>query len=72
MNKRIVILHNKATGEETPFPSVARLVHEAGNESISISTGALYNALSKNRGWYENKNVRVFYKKTEIQPETWE
>ncbi len=72
MNKRIVILHNKATGEETPFPNVATLVRKTGDESIGIGIGALYNALSKNGGWYENQRVRIYYKKTDIKPQTWE
>ena len=72
MNKRIIILHDKATGEETPFPSVARLVRKVGKESIGIGEGALYNALCKNKGWYENAKVRVYYKRTEIEPKTWE
>lgn len=72
MSKRLVILHDKASGEETPFPSVATLVRKMGEESIGIGEGALYNALSKNGGWYENKNIRVFYKITDITPKAWD
>ena len=72
MNKKIAILHNKATGEETPFPSVAKLVRKTSEEIIGIGAGALYNALCKNGGWYENQKVRIYYKKIEIKPTTWE
>ncbi len=72
MTKRIVILHDKATGEETPFPSVAKLVRKAGDGFIGIGIGALYNALCTNGGWYENDKVRVYYKKIGITPRTWE
>lgn len=72
MNRRIVILHNKETGEETPFPTVARLIRKTDKESIGIGPGALYNALSQNDGWYENKKIRIYYKRIETKPETWE
>jgi hypothetical protein len=70
--KKIVILHNKQTGEETPFPTVARLIRETDKELLGIGKGALWNALSRNGGIYENMKVRVFYKHIEAEPKTWE
>jgi len=72
MNNRIVTLMNKATGEETPFPSVATLVRKVGEQSIGICIGALYNALSKGQGTYENRRVIIKYKTINITPQVWE
>lgn len=71
MSKRIVILHDKTTNQDESFLTVSRLVRQAPKEMIGIGRGALYNALSK-KGWYENKKVRIYYKKVDIQPEIWE
>ena len=70
--KKIVILYNKHTGEETPFSSVSRLVRETSKEILGIGLGALYNALSQNNGEYENARVKVCYKHIETKPKVWE
>ena len=70
--KKIVILKNKQTGEETPFPTVASLVRQTDKALLGIGKGALWNALSRNNGHYENQRVAVDYRYVEPNPQTWE
>ncbi len=70
--KKIVILKNKQTGEETPFPSVANLVRQTDKALLGIGKGALWNALSRNNGHYENPRITVQYRYVEPNPQTWE
>lgn len=72
MKKRIVILTNKKTGQNTPFPSVISLVRTTGKEILGIGANALYNALSLHNGVWENTHHKVSYRNVNEQPQTWE
>jgi hypothetical protein len=56
---RVVVLDDK-NGNLSIYKTLTKLVKE--NSNIGICLGALYNALSKGDGKYENKKVRIYYK----------
>ena len=56
---RVVVLEKKDSNELTISKSVAGLLRK---NDIGICLNALYNALSKGKGVYENKKVRIYYK----------
>ncbi|MBQ5478156.1 MAG: hypothetical protein IIT64_10205 [Bacteroidaceae bacterium] len=62
--KRVVLLEWKETNVAQVFKSVSDLVRHEGM-AIGIGKGALWNALSKNGGKYENKVCRIQYKEIE-------
>ena len=71
MKKRIVVLAFKEdTEREYIYPSVPELIREQG-ENIGITRNALWNALSKNNGVYENKVCRICYRNNSAIT-TWE
>ena len=69
--KRIVILLNKETGKETPYPSVSSLVLRNYDNELGIGLGALYNALHTNKGYWENKRYKVYYKTITLDTNEW-
>lgn len=60
MQKRVVLLEIKDTGESCVFKSVVELMR-AKRYVVGITLGALWNALAKKHGVYENKRCRVSY-----------
>ena len=72
MKKRIVILTDKQTGQNTPFPSVRTLIQSIGKEVIGIGINSLYNALSLHNGAWENSSYKVSYRTIEMDSKTWE
>lgn len=70
--KKIVILTNKETGESTPYPTVVELMRKHKSWDVGIGLPALFNALSKNKGRWENKKYIVEYKKVTRKVNNWD
>lgn len=60
--KRVVVLELKdGTQDISVYSSSVKLVL-ANQQKIGIGLGALWNALSKTNGNFENKKCRIYYK----------
>lgn len=59
--KRVVLLEWKDGRQSQTYRSVSALVRREGS-GIGIGLGALWNALSKGGGVYENRVCRIQYK----------
>ncbi len=69
--KQIVVLERK--GYETEyFGTCVELVVKHGKDEIGVGLGALWNALCKNGGMYQNKQCKIYYKPVnQFNPITW-
>ena len=63
--KRIVVLEFKKEKETHVYSTCAELVMANGKDKIGIELGALWNALAKNNGIYENDLCKIYYRKIE-------
>lgn len=63
--KRIVVLELKKEKETLVYSTCAELAVANGKNKIGIELGALWNALSKNDGVYENDLCKIYYRKIE-------
>lgn len=71
--KRVIVLQIKDTKEEKTYSTCPELVVANDKERIGVGLGALWNALAKNNGFYENKKCKVFYRKIANKQQTeWE
>lgn len=57
---RFVRIKNKLTSEEKFYKSVLSLVKDNKNE-VGVTVGAVWNGLSRGKGYYENRNVIITY-----------
>ena len=69
--KRLVRLKNKETGVIDTYPSAADLVRRNGEEELGISLQALYNAISTNKGRWENNKYIVYYETIDLGNKEW-
>lgn len=53
------------------FPSVAKLARCCDKAEIGIAQQALWNALNKGNGKFENKKCKVYYKEVSLTPQDW-
>ena len=70
MKRRVAVIQYKASGEEFAYPTMASLAR-FNSDKMGITIGALWNALSKGGGKYENAICRIFYKNNK-KPAVWE
>jgi hypothetical protein len=68
--KRVVRLKDKATGEIRTYPSLVAMRKENGD--IGICANALYNALNKGQGLWENKKYMVYWENIDLGREVWD
>lgn len=68
--KRVVVLSYKATKKIFIYNTCAELAVANDKSKIGISLGALWNALSKNNGVYENNICKIYYRKIKQQNDT--
>ena len=69
--KRIVRLKNKHTGEINSYPTIADLVRRNGVKTLGIGLNALYNAVSRNNGSWENGDYGVYYENINLGNKEW-
>ena len=69
--KRVIRLKDKKTGIVFSYSTVAELVKRNGEERLGIGLNALYNAMSKNDGKWENKEYEVYYEDICLGKNTW-
>ncbi len=69
--KRFVRLKNRETGEVNSYPSIADLVRRNGEETLGISLQALYNAVSNNKGKWDNGKFEVYYDMVDLGNKEW-
>lgn len=63
--RRVVVLEMKAPKKSTRlYKSCPELVSH-NKDDIGIGLGALWNALYKGHGFYENKKCKIYYKDIE-------
>ncbi len=65
MIKKVVLLTLKSTGEQQVYKTITDMYKDDAQERLAISMQAMYNALSKGNGIYENKIIKVEYKDIE-------
>lgn len=70
--KRIVRLKNKQTGEIDSYPTIIELVGRNGEKTLGIGLNSLYNAVSKNKGKWENDLYEVYYENINLGNSSWE
>lgn len=70
--KRIVRLKNKNTGEIDSYPTLIDLVRRNGEKTLGIGLSALYNAVSKNKGQWENHTYVIYYETINLGVKHWE
>ena len=63
--KRIVVLEFKKEKETQVYSTCAELAVSNDKSKIGVSLGALWNALAKNNGVYENDLCKIHYRKIE-------
>lgn len=63
--KRIVVLELKKEKETYVYSTCAELAVSNDKSKIGVSLGALWNALAKNNGVYENDLCKIHYRKIE-------
>lgn len=63
--KRIVVLEFKKEKETRVYSTCAELAVSNDKNKIGVSLGALWNALAKNNGVYENDLCKIYYRKIE-------
>lgn len=68
--KRVIVLQIKDTKEEKTYSTCPELVVDNDKKKIGVGLGALWNALAKNNGFYENKKCKVFYRKIDNKQQT--
>lgn len=64
MKKRFVLLSFKRDGIVQVFPTVRNIYKKYDTDTLGISINALWNALSKHKGVYENAKVKIRYGQT--------
>lgn len=64
MRKRYVKLTMKGTGKTYAFPTVRMMYKKLKDSTLGVTINSLWNALSKNGGFYENDRVKVEYRNT--------
>ena len=69
--KRVVRLRNRETGEVNTYPTLSDLIERNGIEELGISRPALYNAMHKGKGYWENRRYSVFYENIELGNKVW-
>lgn len=69
--KRIVRLKNKHTGEIGSYPTIADLVRRNGVKTLGIGLNALYNAVSRNKGRWENSSYELYYEDINLGKKEW-
>lgn len=71
--KRIVILKFKDSNACYAYSSVTELAKRNSYEALGIGVPALWNALSKRKGRFENKKCLIYYQAIEAWGSTcWE
>lgn len=60
--KRVVLLEFKNRKSSYVYNTCPELVVEQG-ERIGVTLNALWNALAKNNGAYENERCKIYYRK---------
>lgn len=65
--KRVVVLQYKGKGKKAIFTynTCAELAVENNKDKIGVSLNALWNALSKNDGVFENEKCKIYYRQVE-------
>lgn len=66
MRKRYVQATIKSTGKVLVYPTVAKMYEDIGEKVVGVTINTIWNALAKNKGRYENGQVVVEYKHTEV------
>lgn len=71
--KRVVVLERKDMDcKKEYFGTCVELAVKHGKEDIGVGLGAIWNALSKNGGRFENKKCSIYYQPTKkIKRITW-
>lgn len=54
----------KGTGKSYAFPTVRMMYKKLPRKTLGMAINSLWNALSKNNGFYENDKIKVEYKST--------
>lgn len=67
MIKRYVRVRVKDTGRCYSFNTIVKMYSKLGEGTVGVSRNALWNALSKGFGKYENNNVRIEYRERRKQ-----
>lgn len=65
LRKRIVVLEFKDKDAIYTYNTCAELAVANNKNKIGIEIGALWNALAKNNGVYENDLCKIYYRKIE-------
>lgn len=60
--KRYILFHDKRNNETMTFPTIVEMYNTLGVARIGQVKNALYNALVKNKGSFENQNIKIEYK----------
>ena len=63
--KRVVVLQYKHKKAIFAYNTCAELAVANDKSKIGVSLGALWNALAKNDGVYENELCKIYYRKIE-------
>lgn len=63
--KRVVVLELKKSKKTFTYGTCAELAVNNSKSEIGISLCSLWNALSKNKGIFENDLCRIYYRKIE-------
>lgn len=64
--RRVVRLYDKELERMDSYPTLSDLVRRNGADKLGISIGALYNAMSTNKGKWENERFRIYYEDIDI------
>lgn len=62
MVKKVVVVKRKKTKKEEVFLTCPEIYLKHSREELGICLNALWNALSKNNGRYENNRYMVYYR----------
>lgn len=62
MVKKVVVVKCKKTKKEEVFLTCPEIYLKHSREELGICLNALWNALSKNNGRYENRHCVVYYR----------
>lgn len=61
--KRVVVLEYKKTQKTLVYKTCVELAVKNPKSEIGVCLGSLWNALSKNKGVFENDLCKVYYRK---------
>lgn len=65
MMRRVVVLEMKTTPPQVEVFRTCTDMVSKYRDTLGVCIGALWNALSKGKGYYENKRCKVYYRSIE-------